>query len=52
MSGFKTICRDIEVHRHITNFLIAHILSKIIFMKYLPTVRSKMVPELKILRIC
>ena len=31
--------------------LIAHIMSKIIFMKYLPPVRPKMVPNLKMLRI-
>ena len=30
--------------------LIAHIMSKIIFMKYLPPVRPKMVPNLKMLR--
>ena len=31
--------------------LIAHIMSKVIFMKYLLPVRSKMVPKLKMLRI-
>ena len=31
--------------------LIAHIMSKIIFMRYLPPVRPKMVPKLKMLRI-
>ena len=31
--------------------LIAHIMSKIIFTKYLPPVRPKMVPKLKMLRI-
>ena len=31
--------------------LIAHIMSKIIFMKYLPPPRPKMVPKLKMLRI-
>ena len=30
--------------------LIAHIMSKIIFMKYLPPVRPKMVPNVKMLR--
>ena len=31
--------------------LVAHIMSKIFFMKYLPAVRPKMVPKLKMLRI-
>ena len=31
--------------------LMAHIMPKIIFMKYLPPVRPKLVPKLKILRI-
>ena len=31
--------------------LIAHVISKIIFMKYLPPVRPKLVPKLKVLRI-
>ena len=31
--------------------LIAHKMSKIIFMKYLPPVRPKIIPKLKILRI-
>ena len=39
-----------EVNRQI-KLLIAHIMSKLIFMKYLPPVRQKMVPKLKMLRI-
>ena len=31
--------------------LIAHIMSKIIFRKYLPPVRPKLIPKLKMLRI-
>ena len=34
-----------------SQLLIAHVLSKIIFMKYLPAVRSKMSPKLRMLRI-
>ena len=42
-----------KVYWHITNnqLLIAHIMSKIIFIKYLPPVGPKMFPKLKMLKI-
>ena len=47
MNDFKTICQNIEVHRHITN---CSIMSKT-FMKNLPSARPKMVPKIKMFRI-
>ena len=42
----EILCRDIEVH-----WPIGHIMSKINFMKYLPPLRPKLVPKLKMLRV-
>ena len=41
---FKIVCQDIEVH---SQFLIAHIMSKIIFYKLFTTCLAQNAPEIK-----